>query len=138
MSSTVGRHRVLVVEDEPATRNMLRDLLVDHGYDVMAAEDGAVALGELDSTAERPELVLLDLRMPFIDGPTFVELLRARPESAHTPVLVVSGNVRQSLPNRVQGIRVLRKPFDVDALLEAVREMLPIGGASDDGDGTAC
>ena len=117
--------RVLVVEDEPATREMLRQLLTDNGYTVMAAEDGAAALGALDSTGERPALVVLDLGMPYIDGPTFLELLRSRPESAHTPVLIVSGRIRRALPDRVQGIRVLRKPFDVDRLLDAVREMLP-------------
>jgi len=125
MRSSDGQTRVLVVEDEPATREMLRQLLTDHGYTVMAAEDGAAALGALDSTGERPALVVLDLGMPYIDGPTFLELLRSRPESVHTPVLIVSGRIRRALPERIQGIRVLRKPFDVDRLLDAVREMLP-------------
>lgn len=125
MPPTNGHIRVLVVEDEPATREMLRQLLVDNGYEVIVAEDGAAALGLLDSTGDRPNLVMLDLRMPYIDGPAFLELLRSRPESRHTPVLIVSGTLRHSLPDRVQGIRVVRKPFDVAVLLDAVREMLP-------------
>lgn len=125
MPPTNGHIRVLVVEDEPATREMLRQLLADNGYDVIVAEDGAAALGLLDATGDRPNLVMLDLRMPYIDGPSFLELLRSRPESRHTPVLIVSGTLRDTLPDRVQGIRVVRKPFDVAVLLDAVREMLP-------------
>ncbi len=112
---------------------MLRQLLTDHGYDVVAAEDGAAALGALDAMSAPPKLVVLDMRMPFIDGPTFIECLRSRRESAHTPVLVVSGVLRPSLPPRVQGIRIVHKPFDVATLIEAVAELVPTYAGSDGG-----
>ncbi len=131
MRTSDDRPCILVVEDEDATRAMLRDLLTDQGYEVVAAENGAAALGALDAMPRAPELVVLDMRMPFIDGPTFVECLRSRPESRRTPVLIVSGTLRGSLPARVQGIRVMRKPFDVAHLLDAVGELLPVPAGTD-------
>jgi two-component system, chemotaxis family, chemotaxis protein CheY len=116
---------VLVVEDEFDTRTMLRDLLSDAGYQVVTAEDGAAALAALDRNEAWPDLVLLDMRMPFMDGPTFFECLRSRPESRQTPVLIVSGTLRRSVRGEVQGIRILHKPFDVGHLLDVVAEMIP-------------
>ncbi len=104
---------------------MLREILVDHGYDVVASEDGAAALAALDAMTHAPDLVVLDLRMPYIDGPTFIECLRARPESKRTPVLIVSGALRRAVPARMHGFRVVRKPFDVAKLMDAVAELAP-------------
>ena len=118
------RPTVLVVEDEFATREMLRDLLSDAGYRVVTAEDGATALGALDRSEVWPDLVMLDMRMPFMDGPTFFECLRSRPESRETPVLVVSGTLRRSIRGEVSGIRILHKPFEVSHLLDLVAEMI--------------
>ena len=125
MPESGNRPTVLVVEDEFATREMLRDLLVDADYHVVTAEDGATALGALDRAEVWPDLVILDMRMPFMDGPTFFECLRSRPESRDTPVLVVSGTLRRSIRGEVNGIRILHKPFDVAHLLEMVAEMIP-------------
>ncbi len=116
---------VLVVEDELDTRTMLRDLLTDAGYQVVTAGDGAAALAALDRRDCSPDLVLLDMRMPFMDGPTFFKCLRSRPESRQTPVLVVSGTLRRSVRGEVQGIRILHKPLDVGRLLDVVAEMIP-------------
>lgn len=115
---------MLVVEDELVTRNLLRDVLVDAGYQVVTAEDGAAALAALDRRDAWPDLVLLDMRMPFMDGPTFFECLRSRPETVRTPVLVVSGTLRRSVRGEVQGIRIMHKPFEVSHLLDVVAEMV--------------
>jgi CheY-like chemotaxis protein len=125
VAETVRRPCVLVVEDEYATRTLLHDVLTDAGYQVVTAEDGASALAALDRREAWPDLVLLDMRMPFMDGPTFFECLRSRPETLHTPVLVVSGTLRRSVRGEVQGIRILHKPFDVGHLLDLVAEMIP-------------
>lgn len=124
MPASVRRPCILVVEDELDTRNMLRDVLADAGYQVITAEDGAAALAALDRNECWPDLVLLDMRMPFMDGPTFFECLRSRPETRTTPVLVVSGTLRRSVRGEVQGIRILHKPFDVGHLLDVVSEMM--------------
>lgn len=120
----LGKPCILVVEDELATRNLLRDVLADAGYEVVTAEDGASALAALDRRDAWPDLVLLDMRMPFMDGPTFFECLRSRPETMHTPVVVVSGTLRRSVRGEVQGIRIVHKPFDVTHLLNVVAEMI--------------
>lgn len=124
MPASVRPPCVLVVEDELDTRTMLRDVLADAGYQVITAEDGAAALAALDRGECWPDLVLLDMRMPFMDGPTFFECLRSRPETRTTPVLVVSGTLRRSVRGEVQGIRILHKPFDVGHLLDVVSEMI--------------
>ena len=115
---------VLVVDDDPVTRDTLRQLLGDAGYDVVTAEDGAAALGALDRGERWPDLVLLDMRMPFMDGPTFFECLRSRPESRRTPVVIVSGTLRSSVRGEVQGIQIVKKPFDASKLLDIVDAMV--------------
>ena len=115
---------VLVVDDDPIMRDTLRQLLGDAGYDVLTAEDGAAALGALDRGERWPDLVLLDMRMPFMDGPTFFECLRSRPESRRTPVVIVSGTLRSSVRGEVQGIKIVKKPFDASQLLDIVDAMV--------------
>ncbi|HYK97186.1 MAG TPA: response regulator [Candidatus Acidoferrales bacterium] len=115
---------VLVVDDDPVTRDTLRQLLGDAGYDVQTAEDGAAALGALDRGERWPDLVLLDMRMPFMDGPTFFECLRSRPESRRTPVVIVSGTLRSSVRGEVSGIQIVKKPFDAMKLLDLVNAMV--------------
>lgn len=115
---------MLVVDDDPVTRDTLRELLGDAGYDVLTAEDGAAALGALDRGDRWPDLVLLDMRMPFMDGPTFFECLRSRPETRRTPVVIVSGTLRSSVRGEVQGIQIVKKPFDSSKLLDIVDAMV--------------
>jgi len=113
-------------------RDTLRQLLGDAGYAVVTAEDGAAALGALDRSETWPDLVLLDMRMPFMDGPTFFECLRSRPESRRTPVVIVSGTLRSSVRGEVQGIKIVKKPFDASKLLDIVDAMVhrPVEGIS--------
>ena len=117
------RDCILVVEDDRATREALRGVLRDAGYEVMAAEDGATALGAMDST-RTPDLVLLDLNMPHLDGKGFLDCLRARPESTDTPVVVVTGMPKPTVSDRSDGVRIVRKPFDVNTLLQMIRLLI--------------
>jgi len=118
------RDCILIVEDDRATREALRGLLRDAGYEVMAAEDGATALGAMDSAIRTPDLVLLDLNMPHLDGKGFLDCLRARPESTGTPVIVVTGVSRPNVPERGNTVRVVHKPFDANALLDVIRLLI--------------
>ena len=79
---------VLVVEDDADTREMLRRLLVGEGCLVAEAENGKVALERVSEF--HPDLVLLDLMMPVMDGFEFIEALRSRPDAADIPVIVVT------------------------------------------------
>ena len=132
MHATGHKPTVLVVDDDPDMRDTLRQLLGDAGYSVVTAEDGAAALGALDRSETWPDLVLLDMRMPFMDGPTFFECLRSRPESRRTPVVIVSGTLRSSVRGEVQGIKIVKKPFDASKLLDIVDAMVhrPVEGIS--------
>src|SRR4051794_28525688 len=82
------RQRALVVEDDPATREMLRRMLERDGWSVSEAANGRAGLERV--AASPPDLVLLDLMMPELDGFGFVERLRAQPAWRAIPVLVVT------------------------------------------------
>ncbi len=84
----VGGSRLLVVEDDPDTRDMLRRAAEKHGWEVLEAENGRVGLQRLASQV--PAVILLDLMMPEMDGFTFVEELRRLPQCRHVPVIVVT------------------------------------------------
>jgi two-component system, cell cycle response regulator len=108
---TGGRPRILVVDDEADARNVLRQLLeLDH--DVSTAPDGEIAV-EL-ARAEHPDLVLMDLFMPRLDGLQALERLRADPATADIPVIFVSGRGDDAMKARtldLGAVDYLQKPF---------------------------
>ena len=85
----VATPRALVVEDDPSTREMMRRLLIGEGWEVSLSANGREALDRL--SAEYPNLVLLDLMMPEMDGFEFLAEFRKNPKFAATPVIVVTG-----------------------------------------------
>ena len=113
---------VLVVEDEPAIRELVRWLLEDLGLPVETAADGADALEQ--GTRRRPALVVLDLNLPGLDGVSVARGLRAT-WGETLPILVVSAMERiAEHAQQVGAFAYLRKPFDVEALPAAVRHGL--------------
>lgn len=110
--------RVLAVEDDPSLRNFYGRFLADEGYDVRLASNGLEGLQELGWD---PDLILLDLVMPVLDGYEFLRRLRASPETTHIPVLVLSGAiVKEQDRATLDAQAVLEKPFDFARLLTAV------------------
>jgi two-component system response regulator MprA len=114
---------VLVVDDDPAIRRALERALSAEGYGVALAEDGEQAVERVAFEPE-PDLVLLDLGLPDIDGVKIVERLRA--EGNEIPILVLTA--RQALTDRVAGLDAgaddyLAKPFELDELLARVRAL---------------
>jgi len=85
---SVTAARVLIVEDDEATRLVLRDMLLKEGCTVDLAENGLAALGRLEGGA--PDLILLDLMMPQMDGFGFLAALRGRPEGGTIPIVVLT------------------------------------------------
>ncbi len=79
--------KILIIDDEKAIRDSLRNFIEDADYDMVEAENGRAGLALL--AQERPDLILVDLRMPEVDG--LEVLLRVKEESPDTPVIVVSG-----------------------------------------------
>jgi CheY-like chemotaxis protein len=111
---------VLVVDDERAIRDFLGDVLTGEGYDVSTASDGHAALTQL-ATAP-PDLVLLDIMMPVLDGREVLRRMRADPRLSRVAVLVMSAAAD---PGPLVGVdRFLPKPFDLDRLLSAIGELL--------------
>jgi CheY-like chemotaxis protein len=117
---------VLVVDDDDATRTVLRRALEQQGWQVTEAENGSVAL---DRVAEqRPELVLLDLMMPEMDGFEFLAAFRERESCRGVPVVVITGKdlteaERQRLNGGVQWI-VEKRGLDRDRLLAHLRGLV--------------
>ena len=120
--------RVLVVDDEPTLRSVVAQYLELEGYETVEAADGAEALERLRNV--RPDLIVLDLMMPRLDGRAFLERLRQLEELSQTPVLVVTAG---GSPHAVVGfpnVRALvQKPFDFDRLLWHAEQILTDGRA---------
>jgi len=119
------RATVLLVEDEDTLRRVMRDLLEQEGYAVCEARDGAEALEQVDRFA--PDVVLLDLNLPNVDGYTVLAQLRSRPATRNLPVLVLSA--RGDEDNEVRVLRLgatdfLTKPFRPRALSARVEATL--------------
>ncbi|MGC0417507.1 response regulator transcription factor [Embleya sp. AB8] len=114
---------ILVVDDEPAVREALESSLRFEGYRVTLAEEGVAALTAI--AGDEPDLVLLDVLMPRMDGLTACRRLRARGDTL--PVLMLTA--RDAVGDRVTGLDAgaddyLVKPFDLDELLARVRALL--------------
>lgn len=112
--------QILVVEDDESIRSSLQSLLEMEGYSVQSASNGAEALKILENSG-KPDLILLDLMMPVMDGFEFREKMDRLPEMARVPVVVMSadGNI-STKKARVKAVDYLKKPVDINVLLERV------------------
>ena len=120
-----GHSKVLVVDDDPFIRSLLAAWLQDAGYLVAVAADGQQALEQV--RRERPDILLLDLSMPRLDGYGVIKWLRQQPESRDLPILILSADVWA--PKKLTGVRIegiLSKPFDLDEVLARVMEFVPL------------
>ena len=117
---SLSRKSVLVVEDDEDLRHMFRDALEFNGFDVREAADGPDALRIIETTP--PDVVVLDIRLPTLDGVSVREELAANPRTKDIPILFVTGTTVD--PDRLQGTRLLRKPVPPDDLVATVRGSL--------------
>jgi excisionase family DNA binding protein len=111
---------VLVIDDDRLVRETVGDFLTDTGCVVLLASDGAEALTLLASTSPRPNLIILDLGMPHLDGWQFREQQARDPNLATIPVIVVTAVSNAS----VSGATVLRKPLRLRQLAKAMANLL--------------
>ena len=120
VSMAPTRH-ILLVEDDRAIREAVTEILEFEGFAVTCAKNGADALAQLDQTGQRPQLILLDLTMPVMDGWTFREVQSGRPDLAAIPVVVLSAIASQDARALERPVAaMLSKPFELQRLLEAV------------------
>ena len=107
--------RILVVDDDPSIVAVVSDILISEGHEVVAAENGAVALAKVNGEA----LVLLDMRMPVLDGWGFARQFRAAGKRSPIVVMTAAENARR-WAEEIGADGYLAKPFEIDALIAAV------------------
>jgi len=122
----MARWRVLIVDDEEGFRDGVADLLVMEGYEVSVARDAVEAIRVLPEF--RPDLMLLDLRMPHLDGEAFLRGMTGLPASKQVPVVLISAkeDVAQ-IATRTGAAGYLSKPFESAQLLSLLERLLPQG-----------
>jgi CheY-like chemotaxis protein len=121
--------KILVADDSRMFRQLEQNVLVLHGYQLIHAEDGAQAVRL--ATVEVPDLVLLDVQMPVMDGNKALSILKSSERTCHIPVLMITaeaGPRDRQVMSELGAHGVLAKPISGPELLEAVR--LAIGDAS--------
>ena len=117
--------KVLIAEDNPVNRELLRELLETRGYTVIEACDGQEALHQIEKT--QPDILLLDLGMPVMDGFTTLQNIRRNPALANLPVLAVTAYTMQGDRERVLSAGFdgyLSKPINAGVLLQEMENLL--------------
>ena len=117
--------RVLLIDDEPDIRRIARLLLEPYGHEVILGEDGARGVGMAQH--QRPDVIVLDLMMPILDGHATLEMLQADQRTAGIPVVILTAVAQETVRERCLSegaTRVLTKPFDPESLAEAIDDVL--------------
>jgi two-component system chemotaxis response regulator CheY len=127
-----GQKRALVVDDEPTIRELIADALRESDIQVEIASNGVEALAVMHRWL--PDVVVLDLMMPRLDGTGFTELMRLNPQFANVPLLLVTAAYGAQQAAAQVGARAwLSKPFELDHLVAEVTRLAgaPVQVASD-------
>jgi CheY-like chemotaxis protein len=112
---------ILIVEDDAEVSFVFKLLLDDEGFDVSVASNGLAALELVDDHS--PDLILLDLHMPIMDGKTFAARFRDE-HGTDTPIVVVTAAPPPALEEQIENVVVLEKPVELDLLLETIDHLL--------------
>ena len=116
--SGLTKKRILVIDDDESIREFVSLALGDEGYDVVIATNGLEAIHVIEET--HPQLILLDMRMPVMDGWSFAKTYRALP-IPHVPIIVLTAaKVASDFAQQVQADAFLAKPFSLDDLLNLI------------------
>ena len=118
---------ILVVEDQADNRRILRDLLGNAGYELVEAESGEEALTAVET--KRPDLILMDIQLPVMDGYEATRRIRSKPELRSIPIIAVTSYALAGDEAKALAIgcnAYVAKPFSPRALLGKVREQLAL------------
>ena len=118
--------RILVVEDQEDNRQILRDLLASSGFEMIEAEDGEQAL--VQAAKHRPDLILMDIQLPIMDGYEATRRLKADPELKAIPIIVVTSYALSGDEDKARAAgcdAYVAKPYSPRALLAKIKEYLP-------------
>jgi two-component system cell cycle response regulator DivK len=119
--------RILVVEDQEDNRQILRDLLSNAGYEMIEAEDGQQALTQ--AAKHKPDLILMDIQLPLLDGYEATRRIKADPALNAIPIIVVTSYALSGDEEKAHAAgcdAYVAKPFSPRALLAKIREYLPV------------
>ena len=122
----MAQKMVLLVEDDVEIRDILQDLLEAEGYDVVPASHGRQALEFLDGVrgGKLPDLMVLDMMMPLLDGGQVLETMKSDPVLSSVPVVVLSAVARERPPGAAA---FLRKPIPLQKLFDTIRGFVEAG-----------
>ncbi|GCE16282.1 response regulator [Dictyobacter kobayashii] len=115
---------ILVVDDEVSIIEVLRDVLIDEGYEVMTASNGKEGLACLEKT--RPDLVLCDVMMPVIDGRELCRRMTANPHLRSIPLIFMTAVHKAFNQIDCHYVAVIAKPFDIDEVLDIVARFIKL------------
>ena len=121
----MSQKKILLVEDNEFNRKIVRDLLTRQPYDLLEAHDGEA--GVEAARREKPDLIIMDVQLPKLSGLDATRRIRAEPETAKIPIIVVtsfalSGDDKKAMDAGASAY--LAKPYSPRQLLEAIRKML--------------
>ncbi len=118
--------QILIVDDNPANRDIFQTRLAAQGYEILTASDGEEALAV--AREKRPDLILMDIQLPGIDGYEATRLIKAKPALRHIPIIVVTSYALSGDDVKAKEAgcdAYLAKPFRPRELLAMVRELVP-------------
>jgi two-component system, cell cycle response regulator DivK len=121
------KRKILIIEDNEQNLYLLRFILEKHGYDVEAAQDGQEGIDM--AIRVRPDLILLDVQLPIMDGYAVAKNLRSNPDLARTPIVAVTsyamtGDREKAIESGCTGY--IEKPINPDTFMAQVEEHFPL------------
>lgn len=126
------RKKILIVDDDPIEVKMLHTVLLKNGYDIVTAGVGEIALNKIRD--EKPDVVILDIMMPGMDGIQVCEKIKSDPATRDIQVMMVTGKNTEEDFNRAIRKKAdwyIVKPFDIDYLLKILTKLLKKGNRTD-------
>jgi DNA-binding response OmpR family regulator len=124
VDTQLARSDVLIVDDDPGIRTLIAKILKRAGYTCGSVASGADAIPAIES--EKPDVVLLDLMLPQLSGVEVLALLRERKPDMLPRIIILTAasqsDLRRVEPFRKEVFRLIRKPFDIGELTDAIRE----------------
>lgn len=125
MEKLSNRKKILLIDDEPELIKAVEIRLKSIGYEVALSYDGRAGIDKAKEI--KPDLILLDLLMPIMDGYSAAKILKDDPETKHIPVIILTASQREDLKTRCRELGVtsfIMKPFETSDLLMVVKAIL--------------
>ncbi len=121
-------NKILIVDDEPQIVSLIKSRLEANHYEVLTASDGEEGLQKFED--EKPDVIILDIGMPKVDGYTFVLRLKQMPDVKTLPIIILTARAKMQDLFKIEGVKdYLLKPFKAEELLEKIKQH--IGSAQD-------